>query len=296
MSRVSTRLLGATAALFCLALTGVPRPAVATDTAEDNSAYVRFNKLSSNTAKLETAIVSFRSSAGVAVDLVGAVHVGDAAYYHDLNKRFRTYDAVLYELVADESRRAEPTAPSAHPIGMMQQGMKSMLGLAFQLDEIDYDRPNFVHADVTPEQFEAMQAERGETLFETLLRGSFAEQRRRATEGANPLESFQMLYALMQDDGGHALKFVLGQQFDQLDGALSGLDAGPNGQGSALLSGRNEVAIKVLREQLAKRKRRIAIFYGAGHMPDLEKRLEKLGFRRQKKAWLTAWDIRPTKK
>ena len=36
------------------------------------------------------------------VDLVGAVHIGDKSYYQDLNRRFRKYDAVLYELVAPE--------------------------------------------------------------------------------------------------------------------------------------------------------------------------------------------------
>jgi hypothetical protein len=37
---------------------------------------------------------------------------------------------------------------------------------------------------------------------------------------------------------------------------------------------------------------RIGLFYGAGHMPDLEKRLQRdLGFRRIGHDWITAWDI-----
>ena len=31
--------------------------------------------------------------------------------------------------------------------------MTSALGLSFQLDEIDYTRPNLVHADMTPDEF-----------------------------------------------------------------------------------------------------------------------------------------------
>ncbi len=35
------------------------------------------------------------------VDLIGAVHVAHKEYFQDLNRRFRSYDALLYELVAD---------------------------------------------------------------------------------------------------------------------------------------------------------------------------------------------------
>ena len=52
---------------------------------------------------LETAIVRFRDkSQGLTVDLVGAIHIADKAYYDALNRRFKTYEAVLYELVARE--------------------------------------------------------------------------------------------------------------------------------------------------------------------------------------------------
>ncbi len=35
------------------------------------------------------------------VDLIGAVHIAHREYFQLLNKKFRNYDAVLYELVAD---------------------------------------------------------------------------------------------------------------------------------------------------------------------------------------------------
>ena len=45
-------------------------------------------------------------------------------------------------------------------------------------------------------------------------------------------------------------------------------------------------------QQLAAGKRRLGIFYGAGHLPDMEKRLEKdFGLKRQSTTWLTAWDM-----
>ncbi len=48
---------------------------------------------------LQTAIASYVGPTGAVVDLVGAVHIADKKYFESLNTRFKTYDAVLYELV-----------------------------------------------------------------------------------------------------------------------------------------------------------------------------------------------------
>ena len=42
---------------------------------------------------------------GLYVDLIGAIHIGDKAYYQQLNKDFSAYDALLYELVAPQGTR-----------------------------------------------------------------------------------------------------------------------------------------------------------------------------------------------
>src|SRR6218665_1875117 len=60
--------------------------------------FLRFEELDEGDS-LETAIVSYISPTGVTVDLVGAVHIADKAYFENLNERFKKYDAVLYELV-----------------------------------------------------------------------------------------------------------------------------------------------------------------------------------------------------
>ena len=54
---------------------------------------------------LDTAVVTYESSAAgepITVDLIGAVHMGEASYYHELNRLFDGYEVVLYELVAPE--------------------------------------------------------------------------------------------------------------------------------------------------------------------------------------------------
>src|SRR4051812_45533507 len=56
---------------------------------------------------LDVAVVRYgygakdpKAESGVAVDLIGAVHIGDKGYYKALNEAFDTYDVVLYEFVA----------------------------------------------------------------------------------------------------------------------------------------------------------------------------------------------------
>src|SRR5437868_314295 len=56
---------------------------------EEESKFIRVRRDEKNRpAAMETAVVRYTSAErpGVAVDLVGAVHVGDKAYYDELNK------------------------------------------------------------------------------------------------------------------------------------------------------------------------------------------------------------------
>ena len=60
-----------------------------------------------------------------------------------------------------------------------------------------------------------------------------------------------------------------------------------------LIAGRNKVVMKKLAETLRNPgARSIAIFYGAGHNPDLERRLAAEGFVAVADEWIPAWDIR----
>jgi len=86
---------------------------------------------------------------------------------------------------------------------------------------------------------------------------------------------------------------VMADQFQSMGGVLAVLD-GP--KGSTLITERNKVALAVLKAQLDAGAKKVAIFYGAGHMPDMAKRLED-DFRMQRKStrWLRAWDLRGEK-
>ena len=57
----------------------------------------------------------------------------------------------------------------------MQMGMKETLGLEFQLELIDYNRDNFTHADMSPEEFAESMVENDESLMKYGLEGDRSE-------------------------------------------------------------------------------------------------------------------------
>jgi hypothetical protein len=60
-----------------------------------------------------------------------------------------------------------------------------------------------------------------------------------------------------------------------------------------LVQDRNTAAMNVLKKEIDKGTRRIAIFYGVAHMPDFDRRLtQELKLKRDSMAWDTAWDLR----
>jgi hypothetical protein len=51
------------------------------------------------------------------------------------------------------------------------------------------------------------------------------------------------------------------------------------------------VALEVMDKQIAAGKKRLAIFYVAAHLADMEARLLKKGFKRTQTEWLKAWNL-----
>ena len=272
---------------------------------------------------LDTSIIRFvptdekLAKAGVTVDLIGAIHIGDQAYFQKLDKSFKQYDALLYEMVAEkdetggapqrwEDRDQPGTGTAQAPrktsvsgeksfdagmtvIGGMQLGAKDMLGLAFQLDGINYNAPNMVHADMSPEEFAQKMKDRGEsffTMFMQLFMQGLAQQRANKQSGASDVA---LLFAFFSSDRELALKRVLAKQFAETDI----LDMLGGEKGSTIITERNLIALDVLSEQLAKGKKRIGIFYGAGHLGDMSRRLvSDFGMKFTGEKWVEAWNLR----
>jgi hypothetical protein len=241
---------------------------------------------------LDVAIATFVSAdkqRQLQVDLVGALHVAERSYYDELNRRFRNYEAVLYELVAPEGTRVPRGGmESDSAISMLQGGMTTALGLTYQLDEIDYTRPNLLHADMTPEEFANSMRERDESVGKMVFRAIGQAIAKQSAEPARNTD-LRVVAAMLSEDREHALKVVLAEQFADLDGVMTVYEGK---HGSTLVTERNKKALTVLKQQIDQGQKRLAIFYGAGHMRDMEQRLtEQFGLVRKNVDWLSAWNL-----
>jgi hypothetical protein len=252
---------------------------------------------------MQTAIVRYAraSQGGVeksseVVDLIGAVHVGDIAYYRQLNERFKQYDALLFELVAPEGTVVPPghKSSNSNPLRALQNGLSTLLELDHQLEQIDYTKANFVHADLSPEQFLQSMQDRNETFLQMyfrLLGQAMSQQSDMAARGESL--DFDLFSALFAEDRPRRLKIALAKQLSEMESMMVSLGGD---QGSVLITERNKKALEVLRAQLASGKKRLGIFYGAGHLGDMDERLRKdFGLEPVEITWLTAWNLGPQK-
>ena len=253
---------------------------------------------------LEVPLVRYvlggRFSTKATVDFVGAVHLGEASYYEDLNTRFKKYDAVLFELVSDGDnlpRKGEGRGDSI--LGTVQRAMADLLGLSFQLDEIDYQARNFVHADLSPEQLGQAMAARGESLPQLLMkivRLSFDPElekslkakgvNQNSLDGINPL---LIIFRGPTPEERLKIKRFMAQGLIGSDSVLQMLEGE---SGFSLITDRNAAVMRVLEQELAAGKTKIAIFYGVGHLPDLHNRLtNERGLTLSDVEWLKAWKM-----
>lgn len=254
------------------------------------SSFVRFVRVGDG-GHFDTAVTTYRKG-DVQLTLFAAVHIADQACYDLLDDRFTACDALLYELVGPEDYRpTKDRERGFNPISLLQNGLKTSLGLAFQLDAVDYTAPNFVHADMTPEQFAASMKERGESLLSLMLdmalKGS-KRQRERQEAGEEPHDfafDGDLVKAFRSGEGRHLLRMLFASQLEDLEGMVAG------GKGSTLLEGRNEKCLEVLQREFAAGRKKLGIYYGAAHLPHMEQRLVKdLGFTKVGHEWLVAWD------
>ena len=245
-------------------------------------------KETDDAAKLQTALFGYEKD-GVHVDLIGAIHVADKKYYRFLNKRFETYGVLLFEMVGGENlgggKKPEDAAKAKGEnkldgLRMLYGSLEKTLGLVGQGSVIDYFAKNFVHADLTMKEFEAMQKERGESLLGFMIRAGIAADKpekepssinmmRGLLTGRSELLKLEMIHTMA--DGG--------EQIDKM--------AGEN----VIISDRNAKCMEVLDREIAKGAKKIGIFYGAAHFPDMEKRMTERGFKRVRSQWLTAWNV-----
>ncbi len=257
---------------------------------EQSIQFLRLVNDEQNGARLEAAEVTYRNPDGVTLRLVAAVHIAEKSYYDAIAANFENDDAVLYEMIKEHGApMPAPGAPNDHSVAKLQKFLRDKLDLTYQLDAIDYRKANFVHADLDLHTFMRLQEERGESMATILLNSMSAAM---AGKGAGPAgtgdPATDLIWLIASPDPERQMKLSLARQMQDIEALAMGLD-GPNG--SVILSERNKKAISVLQEQMKLGHRKISIFYGAAHMPDLARRVEELSFTPVSTQWHTAWDV-----
>lgn len=235
----------------------------------------------------------------IAVDFVGAVHLGEGDYYDDLNKRFQNYDVVLFELVSDGQNL--PTIGEERQdsvLGSLQRAMCNLLGLQFQLDRINYEAKNFVHADLSPKELSDAMAARGESLPQLLMKlirlSTDPELQKALDEKGykdNSLQGINPLLILLRGPTNEERLKIRRFMAQGLIGSDAVMKLLEGEKGFSLITDRNIEVMSVLNKETALGRRKLAIFYGVGHLPDLHTRLKAQGYRLDSVEWVNAWNM-----
>ena len=276
--------------------------------------YVRIVSPDSNHIQLQIAAREFMPSRSrePIIWLTGVSHIGDSNYYASVQAHLDAQTLVLFEGVgaaeaekeSDPSGNAEqirtrPGPPDSENSGSLQSAMAASLGLVFQLEAIDYRRTNFVNSDLSITQLRELMAETESTAGKPGASESF-EDLMQLMQGNSWFDALlQMALRLLganpkfQAFGRLALIDLLGElQGDPSH--LQGLPPEMKQLLQVLLQRRNEKVVQDLKEQLPEigRHGSIAVFFGTGHMPDLENKLRsQLKYRPERQVWFTAFQV-----
>lgn len=278
------------------------------------ASYVRTSNSESNVLELQIASRRFvpERGKGPAIWLTGASHIGTSNYFAQLQRHLNAQTLVLFEGVGEHSEA--PGAPKRHEkspdeIGTntattkvggagFQSSLAASLGLLFQLDTIDYERPNFRHSDLSIREIRDLLAEP------------------RGSGGGDAADDFDNLISMMEGDSfmGIVMQFGLGilasspklQAMSKvtLIEVIAEVGGDPSRLGAVspelkqllevLIAKRNQKVISDLKVAVKEvgKKGSISIFYGTGHMNEMEMRLRKeLHYRPTEDVWFPAISV-----
>jgi hypothetical protein len=270
--------------------------------------YLRITR-SNSTVALQVAVRQLlpRNPRQPVVWLVGASHIGEATYFIQLQHRLDAADLVLYEGVGgrqlSEAPPADTNTAPASTRGSLQTTLAESLGLKFQLAAINYHRAHFQNSDLTLEEIQHLfvrqrnasqqQGEGAEEEFDRMigLMDGSSIWSLVAQAGLRILEVSPKLQGMM--------RLVLIETLGRVHGDLAdmqGVSSSIQELLRVLIRERNARVMQDVKNLLRQRAPppTIAIFYGAGHLDDLEKRLvTEQAFRPGITEWHTAFSVNP---
>ena len=138
------------------------------------------------------------------------------------------------------------------------------------------------------DEFVRLQADKGESFID-LMRKAIEAQLEVGTDRKAEPKGSQLLLALLGDSSG--LKVAMARQLASAGDIVSEMEK--HDGGTVIITERNRKALEIFDRRVAAGRRNLGIFYGAAHLSEMEKDLEKRGYRRTGERWLTAWDVKP---
>lgn len=291
-------LLGACATGPAARSTPAPTPLASVVPAPEPKPYVRARRPAADTFTLAVCIRKFEPvGAGPVVYLAGAIHIGEPAYYAAVQKHLDAQTIVLFEGVS--TRDPQAAAARAKHKAEGSDGYSRLakaLGLVSQMAGIDYHRAHFQNADMTMEDLQATLAAKaaapgqaGADAREALAQFDFV---RSFLSGDNPIMALGLWALENQPAIRTQVRMTMVQSLAQekMPAALS------ESLMETILMDRNEAALKKLAKTLEERPdaKSISLFYGAAHLPGMEKQLvKKFHYRPAGSQWLTSMTVHP---
>ena len=249
---------------------------------------------------------------GPSVTLLGVSHLGNPTYYEEIQKKLDRSDLVLFEGVGFGDKGPKKKEGRSNAVSEMQLSLARSMGLVFQLEAIRYDRAHFRNSDLSSEALmtrlkggplKAGRSGKNGNEGKSEKDDQRSKELMEALSGNSFVLNFlgKALSFLGKDPKFRALmKLAIVETLGAIEGDVTRLakSSGPDMEKfmKVLLEDRNTIVFRDLRKILKGKNppKAIVVFYGAAHMPDLEKRMvEKLGFQPKRDDWLVAFGVNP---
>lgn len=289
----SCLLLGVLGLTGCATPTAQPPPAVAKSELPKilsqvgrGTTYSRSVQTEPDTYICQTGYRVFKpaSGRGPEVELLGAMHVGERAYYQQLQKHMDAAECVLYEGVKDETKAQKKLTPKEKSKKMARDYYQKLANFTDHFSQksiIDYERKHYENCDMTIQQMHAI------LNAEVVLGGQEGTAAKFADFGLS------VIYKIVRGDSTlfNLVNWVQRMGYNKADLRLkAALFACKDKQLAdprlksrlykILVEDRNDHVIKELSHRLKthSKVKKFLVIYGAAHLPGMEKSLLELGY------------------